>query len=234
MKLARRHPHPSPKPNPKAAVAAVERPENTSNDSELKEQQEEKQKKTGHKDRVKATTLSREDDPTAGKESKIPAQTDWKDEPQLLASVGSILSNPDDPVLKRYNAATVAALAPKDPIQAIVATHLTVANTMSLKQAAAINKSEYLHEAEYHQRSYAELSRLTLELSKAYIQIQNNTQINQINIERVSVEKGAQAMVGCVTNGPTGQEQVREAGNENEKVDSQPTAARSKRRRSAE
>jgi hypothetical protein len=192
MKLARGHPHPSPKPNPNAAVTAVERPENTSDDSDLKEQQDEK-KKTEHEDQVKAATipLAREDD---RKGSNPPAQTDWKDEPQLLASVGSILSNPDDPVFKKYNAATVAALAPKDPIQAIVATHLTVANTMALKQAVVMNNSEFLHEAEYHQRSYAELSRLTLELSNAYIQIQNNTQINQINIERVSFEKGAQAV----------------------------------------
>ncbi len=138
--------------------------------------------------------------------------------PQVLGAFASFISNPGNSLASRYTTSTIAALEPKDVLQSIVAAQLSAANTLALEQAAAVNRTNILEAEEFHERAFTELSRLTLELTNAYITIQNNTQTNQINIEKVSVEKGAQAIVGCVTNAPAEQKQLRSADNENQEM----------------
>ena len=141
-----------------------------------------------------------------------------KSQPEWLAEVASLISNSNNPFVRGYSRAMVPALQPKDIFQSIVAAQLTAAHTLALQQASAAATAEFLPQLEHFTRAFGELSRLTIELTNSYIKMQNNTQINQINIENVSVEKGAQAIVGCVTNAPTALAQSREADKEHLEV----------------
>jgi hypothetical protein len=54
-----------------------------------------------------------------------------------------------------------------------VAAQLVAANTLALQQASAAMKAEVLPALEHHTRAFAEISRLALELTSSYMQMQN-------------------------------------------------------------
>jgi hypothetical protein len=163
-------------------------------------------------------TVEAEESSTPAEKAGIEEQEDQYDILAHFADIASVISCSGHPIASKYQSMTLVALAPKDVLQSIVATQLSVTNSLTLEQAAAIGRAKSMPEAGYHLRALKDLSRLTLELTNAYITMQKNTQINQIKIEKVSVEKGAQAIVGCVTNAPTEQKRLRVAHNENQEV----------------
>ncbi len=223
------------KSQPEVTAAAGDEKEKPAPGGEAEISQSEARATGGGEKKIPAPSEAEKSKPdvsAAAGDEQTPAGEAEISKPEALATIASFISGSSDAAAREYTRAMVSALQPKNIFQSIVAAQLTTANTLALQQAAAATRAEYLPELEHRTRAFGEISRLTLDLTNVYIQMQTNTQINHINIENVSVEKGAQAIVGCVTNGPTAQARLREADNENQEVLRRRVRMKRKRRES--
>ncbi len=168
---------------------------------------------------MKAKALNRRNEPSSQEQTPQPAearnQTTKLGQESLIESrefkLGTLLNfararppQPDevDKVDSHYMMCAYAGFRSRNTTDALLAIHAAVTHQLAMQQATQMSKAEHSPVVEFAQRSYVELSRLFFEQVNAITTIQN-TQNNHINIGTVSVEKGSQANIGCMTNAST-------------------------------
>jgi hypothetical protein len=92
----------------------------------------------------------------------------------------------------------ITELKPKDPVEAMLASHIAVTHSLLMKFARRLNQAQYIDQLDSIERTYNKLARTfttQLEALKRY----RTGGDQKVTVQQVSVSEGGQAIVGNVT-----------------------------------